>query len=97
MSKAISLVSAAVALSISVPAFAGGIQPLVDAAWLSSNLDKENLVVLDVRNRIDGGSAETFAEGHIPGAVYSNYASGGWRVKRDGIVGMLPPSKIWKR
>ena len=31
--------------------------------------EAEDLAVLDIRNRIDGGSAETFAEGHIPGAV----------------------------
>jgi len=91
MRSTFSLVAFGAALSISASAFAGGVEPLVDSAWLSSNLDNENLVVLDVRNRIDGGSAETFAEGHIPGAVYSNYASGGWRVERDGIVGMLPP------
>lgn len=85
------LTMAGLAALIALPAWAGGVDPLVDADWLSSNLGGENLVVLDIRNRIDGGSAETFAEGHIPGAVYSNYVEAGWRVERDGIVGMLPP------
>ncbi len=85
------LTMAGLAALLAVPAWAGEVSPLVDADWLSSNLGAENLVVLDIRNRIDGGSAETFAEGHIPGAVYSNYTEAGWRVERDGVVGMLPP------
>jgi thiosulfate/3-mercaptopyruvate sulfurtransferase len=31
-----------------------------------------------------------FREGHIPGAVYSNYVSAGWRTTRDGVPGQLP-------
>lgn len=65
--------------------------PLVDADWLHGNLDRDDVVVLDVRSAIDGGSVETFAEGHIPGAVYSNYLEAGWRSERDGIPGQLPP------
>jgi len=66
--------------------------PLVDVDWLKGNLTKPNLVVLDIRNRIgNAGSREVFAEGHIPGAVYSDYLADGWRVTRDGVPGMLPP------
>ena len=86
----LSLVSL-VAVAIAGPALASEAEPLVDAGWLAERLDDPNVVVLDIRNRIDGGSAETFALGHIPGAVHSDYASGGWRAERDGVIGMLPP------
>lgn len=66
-------------------------QPLVDADWLQANLDQPGLVVLDVRNGIDGGSRAVFEAGHVPGAVYSDYLNDGWRVERDGVPGMLPP------
>ena len=65
-------------------------EPLVRADWLQDEIGGEDLVVLDIRNKIDGGSAEAFAEGHIPGAVYSNYLQDGWRVEVDGIPGMTP-------
>ncbi len=69
---------------------AAAAQPLVDAAWLAEQLDEPDLVVLDIRNRIDGGSEEVFRAGHIPGAVYSNYGEDGWRTERNGVPGMLP-------
>ncbi len=64
--------------------------PLVEPEWLAERLEDENLVVLDIRNAIDGGSRETYEEGHIPGAVYSDYMEDGWRVERDGVVDRLP-------
>ncbi len=72
-------------------ASAASAAPLVDAAWLEANLKTPNLVVLDIRNSIDGGSREVFEAGHIPGAVYSNYGTGGWRTAKNGVPGMLPP------
>ncbi len=65
--------------------------PLVDPAWLEARLGAEDLVVLDIRNAIDGGSLEAYAAGHVPGAIYSNYLTDGWRVTRDGVIGMAPP------
>ena len=91
MVKFLSLSAVGLAATVATSALAGEVTPLVDADWVASNLENENVVVLDIRNRIDGGSAETFAEGHIPGSVYSNYAEAGWRTERDGVVGMLPP------
>jgi len=67
-------------------------QPLVEPAWLAAHLDDANVKVLDIRNKIDGGSAEAFAAGHIPGAVYSDYLAAGWRTTVDGVVGKLPPT-----
>ncbi len=66
-------------------------EPLVDTSWLKSNLGKENLVILDIRSRLSGGSQDTFNAGHIPGSIYSDYLTDGWRVKNaDGTPGVLP-------
>lgn len=47
--------------------------PLVSVDWLSSNLDRPDLVVADVRWYIDGRSGEAaYDAGHIPGAVFVN-------------------------
>ena len=68
-------------------------EPLVSVEWLSDNLVNDKVVVLDIRNKIDGGSKDTFGVSHIPTAVYSNYLEDGWRTTVDGIVGKLPPVK----
>lgn len=60
--------------------------PLVDADWLEAHLGVDDLVVLDIRSAGDG----TFAAGHVPGAVNSGYGEAGWRVEKDGVVGMTP-------
>ena len=31
-------------------------EPLVDATWVHKNLNNKNVFVLDIRNKIDGGS-----------------------------------------
>jgi len=68
-------------------------EPLVSVDWLKSNLSNEKLIILDIRNKIDGGSKDAFEVSHIPTAVYSNYLEDGWRTTVDGIVGKLPPLK----
>ena len=68
-------------------------EPLISVDWLKSNLSNEKLIVLDIRNKIDGGSKDVFEVSHIPTAVYSNYLEDGWRTTVDGIVGKLPPLK----
>ncbi|SET43041.1 thiosulfate/3-mercaptopyruvate sulfurtransferase [Marinobacter segnicrescens] len=71
---------------------------LVDADWLAANLERDDLVVLDVRSGIDnGGDRSTFEQGHIPGAVYSSYTGDGWRENRDGVTGVLPPVRSLER
>ena len=65
-------------------------EPLVDGDWLQANLGRCDVVVLDVRNKIDKGSREVYEAGHIPGAVYSDYIEDGWRIKQGEVVGMLP-------
>ena len=64
--------------------------PLVDASWLERKLVDDRLVLIDLRNKLDGGSHETYLEGHIPSAVHSDYLRDGWRVGRDDVVGLLP-------
>ncbi len=66
------------------------VTPLVDSAWLAKHINDDDLVIIDVRSAIDGTDAAGFAQGHIPGAVYSSYTHGGWRVSKDGIPGKLP-------
>src|SRR5450631_3614743 len=80
----------ALVLIAAAPAAAADAQPLVSAAWLNSHLRDANLVVLDIRSAIDGSKPETFARGHIPGAVHSDYDKAGWRVTRNGVPFMLP-------
>ena len=65
-------------------------QPLVSADWLSANLSDDKLVLIDLRNKLDGGSYETYLEGHVPSALHSDYLKDGWRVGRDDVVGLLP-------
>ena len=64
--------------------------PLVSPAWLFEKLDDNDVVIIDLRNKIDKGSYETYLKGHIPGAIHSDYLRDGWRVARDGVVGLLP-------
>lgn len=55
------------AIMAALPAFAAdGVRGnLVDAAWLQKNLNDSNLVILDA-------SPETYAKGHVPGAISAN-------------------------
>ena len=64
--------------------------PLVDSAWLADKLGDDRLVLIDLRNKLDGGSYDTYLEGHIPSALHSDYLKDGWRVGRDDVVGLLP-------
>lgn len=66
-------------------------RPLVDVAWLQAHQGSDNLVVLDIRNAIDGGDRATFESGHIPGAVYSSYTGDGWRITENDVPGKMPP------
>lgn len=68
------------------------IPPLVDVDWVRQNSCNPGVVVIDTRNlKIDGESKFQYLGGHIPCAVHSDYARDGWRLKVEGIPGMLPP------
>ncbi|MGB9368266.1 MAG: sulfurtransferase [Xanthobacteraceae bacterium] len=73
-----------------LPALAETVAPLVSSAWLKQHLQDPDVLVLDVRSAIDGGGAEAYQKGHIPGAIHSDYDKAGWRVTRGGVPFMLP-------
>ncbi len=81
-------ISTTVAASfVAVVGFAGhamAADALVDAAWAKANIGKPGVVFVDTRGQVD------YLRGHIPGAVHTNYAKDGWRVKKGDVVGMLP-------
>jgi thiosulfate/3-mercaptopyruvate sulfurtransferase len=78
-----------VSLLLALPASAQG--PLVTVAWLKDNLAKPGLVLLDVRSGAGKTKADYLA-GHVPGAIFTDYAKDGWReTNKAGIDGMLPP------
>jgi thiosulfate/3-mercaptopyruvate sulfurtransferase len=79
-----------IACAGAAPAAADTAQPLVSVQWLKEHLAEPDLVVLDIRSAIDGGSVETYRQGHIPGAVHSDYDKAGWRVARRDLPLMLP-------
>jgi thiosulfate/3-mercaptopyruvate sulfurtransferase len=64
-------------------------EPLVTVEWLNSHRADPDLVVLDIRS-IDGGGVQTYAAGHIPGSVHSDYDKAGWRVTRNNVPFMVP-------
>ena len=65
---------------------------LVSPAWVAANACKPGVVVLDIRSPVGGGGNKfTYLGGHVPCAVYSNYKTAGWRIKENGVPGMLPP------
>lgn len=83
---------ASIALTLALlaaPAFADEIRPLVDAEWLKANTGKENVVVLDIRDKI--AETDLGDKPYIDGAVVAPYASAGWRTELNGVPGMLPP------
>ncbi|MGZ3409285.1 MAG: sulfurtransferase [Xanthobacteraceae bacterium] len=80
------------ALSLLLTSLAGSAvaEPLVSVEALKADLADPHLVVVDIRSVLDGGSEETYAQGHIPGAVHSDYDKAGWRATRNGLPFMLP-------
>lgn len=79
--------------SLAAPAFAQAqdVTPLVTAEWLKAHADNDNLVVLDIRDKV----AETDL-GELPyvaDAVVAPYASAGWRVEVDGVPAQIPPAE----
>ncbi|MCB1761926.1 MAG: sulfurtransferase [Gammaproteobacteria bacterium] len=90
MKKLAQLLIASMLLITSAMAWSN--QPLVDVDWVKSNIGSPQVVFLDVRGQLDGLSKADYLRAHIPGAVYTDYAKDGWRVKdKNGTPGMLPP------
>ena len=87
----IALVTFALAFGFAAPAFAQTSEnrPLVDAEWVKSNSGKEDVVILDIRDKVE--ETELGDKPYIANAVVAPYASAGWRTEVNGIPGMLPP------
>lgn len=83
------LITALVALAAPVLALAA--DPLVSIDWVKASLGKPGIVLLDVRSGA-GVSKDLYLRGHIPGAIFTDYAKAGWREKTSaGVEGQLPP------
>jgi thiosulfate/3-mercaptopyruvate sulfurtransferase len=87
------IVATSLALAIlgsAVPAIAqDAVKPLVDAAWVKENSGKDNVVVIDIRDKV--AETELGDKPYLANAVVAPYASAGWRTEVQGIPGMLPP------
>ncbi len=61
-------------------------EPLVDVKWAIANVGKPGIVFVDFQ------SSKDYSDGHIPGAVNTNYGKDGWRAERkeDKVPDMLP-------
>jgi len=91
-SNALRRLGAAILFSAALAASVAGAhaEPLVTVKWLNANRADPDLVVLDIRSAIDGGGAQAYAAGHIPGSVHSDYDKAGWRVTRNNVPFMVP-------
>jgi thiosulfate/3-mercaptopyruvate sulfurtransferase len=77
-------------VALATPAFAEqAAGPLVDAAWVKSHLGKDNVVILDIRDKV--GETDLGDKPYIAGAVAAPYSTAGWRTEINGVPGMLPP------
>ncbi len=80
-SRAMRVAAGLLLLSVLTSSWAA--QPLVDVKWLMANLNKPNIVVLDLQ------PAEIHARVHLPGAINSSYAE--WRKPNGkGTPQMIP-------
>lgn len=83
---------AAAALFICVAPFtaqAADVTPLVTADWVKANAGNENVVIVDIRDKV----AETDLGDlpYIANAVVAPYGSAGWRTEVNGVPGQIPP------
>lgn len=79
---AIVLVAAPIAVQ------AQDVTPLVSAEWLKTHAGDDNLVILDIRDKVE----ETDLGGlpYIANAVVAPYGSAGWRTEVEGVPGQIP-------
>jgi len=91
------LLAIGMAVLMAGSAVAAPATPLVDVAWVAARGSEPGVVILDVRSKLGGATLATFLKGHIPGSVYSNYLSAGWRTRVDGVPGQLPPVAALER
>lgn len=78
------LTLAVMIIIISLAGTADAAEPLVNAEWVNANAGKSGIVFLDVRDE------SAYLNGHLPGAVHTNYGAPYWTVVKNGVPGMLP-------
>ncbi|WP_323015901.1 sulfurtransferase [Devosia sp.] len=81
---------AAAAFLFAAPAFAQQVEvtPLVNAEWLKAHAADENVVVIDIRDKV--GETDLGELPYLAHAVVAPYASYGWRTEIDGVPGQIP-------
>jgi thiosulfate/3-mercaptopyruvate sulfurtransferase len=82
-------ISTITAIAVAGPLMAAG--PMVSPLELNEMLAEGDVILLDVRGPASEGSAEVYAEAHIPGAIYVPMTGGApWRKEVNGVPFMLP-------
>jgi thiosulfate/3-mercaptopyruvate sulfurtransferase len=71
-------------------AFDPAAPPLVSPEWLAGRLADPALRIIDIRSSVDGGGRAAYEQGHVPGAVHTDYARDGWRAVSGMAAGLLP-------
>jgi thiosulfate/3-mercaptopyruvate sulfurtransferase len=71
-----------------------GVTVLVSSDWLQANLGDPSLAIVDLRWREDGSGRARYKEGHIPGAVFLDWAND--VVDRDSELPFMlaPPAEF---
>lgn len=59
--------------------------PLVNSTWVSKNLCKENIKLIEI-----GSSYNSYLVEHIKCSQYTNFYKDGWRVNDNGVAMQLP-------
>lgn len=84
--------SLALAAGVATSAFAQEqVTPLVNADWVKANSGKENVVIIDIRDKV--AETDLGDKPYIANAVVAPYATAGWRTEVKGIPGMLPSTE----
>lgn len=67
------------------------ITPLVNTEWVKANAGSENVVIVDIRDNIEGTDLGT--NPYIANSVVAPYASAGWRTEVQGVPGQIPSTE----
>ena len=86
-----SLAAAAFLIAIPAVAQAEDVTPLVTAEWVKAHAGDANVVLLDIRDKIEETDLGELP--YIANAVVAPYASAGWRVEVEGVPAQIPPAE----
>jgi thiosulfate/3-mercaptopyruvate sulfurtransferase len=81
--------AAIVVLAAPFAAQAAEVTPLVTADWVKANAGNENVVIVDIRDKV--AETDLGELSYIANAVVAPYATAGWRTEVDGVPGQIPP------